>query len=62
MNPDDIKNPKYDLLPHMIKQIFGRVSNETVAKAGRVIHPSNYILDYIQRLLQQFLHINLYRD
>jgi DNA-directed RNA polymerase beta' subunit len=48
-NPEDLKNPKYDLLPHMIKQIFGRISNETVIKTGRSIdnHPFKYILDYI---------------
>lgn len=44
-NPDDLKNPKYELLPHIIKQIFGRVSDETVTKLGRspMSHPIKYI-------------------
>jgi DNA-directed RNA polymerase beta' subunit len=49
-NPEDLKNPKYELLPHKIKQIFGRISAETVKAFGRHPtkgHPSRFILDAI---------------
>lgn len=41
---------KYIIYPHMLKNILGKITDETVLKLGRnpISHPRNFILDHIR--------------